>query len=184
MKRIALLALCALLSAALPTVALAQAYAGGAFEMQLPQGYRVIDEEDMEGYRQAAARDIGAQVEVEALLAVADGASLSVLCSTTDRADALEVAEALVAEYAGYIEGFEAVEPESVQAGENTFAQVQFSLDGEIASQYFLVESGALFTLTFVGATQEDMLEVLKSFAPAGRTGTASPSASASPAAP
>ena len=41
-------------------------------------------------------------------------------------------------------------------------------MDGEVASQYLLVEGGKLYVVTFMGVREEEMLATLESFAPRG----------------
>ena len=86
-------------------------------------------------------------------------------------------------EYAGYVAGFESVEPQYVEAGGREFALVQVSLDGEVASQYLLVEGGALYTLTFVGVPEEEALATLAGMTFAAEA-TPSPTAAPLPSAP
>ena len=78
----------------------------------------------------------------------------------------------LVAEYANYVAGFESVEPQYFTAGGREFARVQVSMDGQVASQYLLVEGGTLYALTFVGVADEEALSVLEGFVP-GHAGDA-----------
>lgn len=183
MKKIAMLLIAALLLCALAT---AETYAGGGNTLTLPEGFALVAEADMEGYREAAARDAGADYEGEALLAIGENAAISVVQANTAYAGTQEAAEAMVAEYADYVAGFETVEPQYTEAGGREFALIQVSLDGETASHYLLVEDGTLYTLTFVGVEEADVLSVLESFAPsaaatAAPTATVAPSASVAP---
>lgn len=183
MKKIAMLLIAALLLCALAT---AETYAGGGYMLTLPEGFALVAEADMEGYREAAARDAGADYEGEALLAIGENAAISVVQANTAYAGTQEAAEAMVAEYADYVAGFETVEPQYTEAGGREFALIQVSLDGETASHYLLVEDGTLYTLTFVGVEEADILSVLESFAPsaaatAAPTATVAPSASVAP---
>lgn len=183
MKKIAMLLIAALLLCALAT---AETYAGGGYTLTLPEGFALVAEADMEGYREAAARDAGADYEGEALLAIGENAAISVVQANTAYAGTQEAAEAMVAEYADYVAGFETVEPQYTEAGGREFALIQVSLDGETASHYLLVEDGTLYTLTFVGVEEADILSVLESFAPsaaatAAPTATVAPSASVAP---
>lgn len=183
MKKIAMLLIAALLLCALAT---AETYAGGGYTLTLPEGFALVAEADMEGYREAAARDAGADYEDEALLAIGENAAISVVQANTAYAGTQEAAEAMVAEYADYVAGFETVEPQYTEAGGREFALIQVSLDGETASHYLLVEDGTLYTLTFVGVEEADILSVLESFAPsaaatAAPTATVAPSASVAP---
>lgn len=183
MKKIAMLLIAALLLCALAT---AETYAGGSYTLTLPEGFALVAEADMEGYREAAARDAGADYEGEALLAIGENAAISVVQANTAYAGTQEAAEAMVAEYADYVAGFETVEPQYTEAGGREFALIQVSLDGETASHYLLVEDGTLYTLTFVGVEEADVLSVLESFAPsaaatAAPTATVAPSASVAP---
>ena len=54
----------------------------------------------------------------------------------------------LLDEYAAYVAGFENVEAQTAEVGGRIFALVQVALDGEVTSQYLLVEGGTLYTLT------------------------------------
>lgn len=181
MKRIAMLLTAALLLCAL---AAAETYVDERYTLTLPEGLAPVAAADMEGYLQAAARDAGADYEGEALLAVGENAAISVVQADTAYAGTQAAAEAMVAEYADYVAGFEAVEPQYIEAGGRTFALIQVALDGETASHYLLVEDGILYTLTFVGVAEADILSTLESFAPspaatAAPTATVAPSASA-----
>ena len=180
MKKIAMLALAALLLCAL---AAAETVAAPDYTLTLPEGFAPVSEAEMEGYRQASARDAGGVYEGEALLALRGGAAISVVKAATSYADAREAAGALVQEYAGYVAGFESVEPQYVEAGGREFALVQVSLDGEVASQYLLVEGGALYTLTFVGVPEEEALATLAGMTFAAEA-TPSPTAAPLPSAP
>lgn len=163
MKKIAMLLVAALL---LFACASAETYVGVGFTITLPDGFAPQDEEQMQGYREAAARDAGAEYEGEALLAVREGASVSVVYAVSDHADTQAAADALIAEYANYVAGFDGVEAQSVEAGPWTYSRIQVALDGETASQYLLLDGGTLYTLTFVGLEEQEMLDVLASFMP------------------
>lgn len=176
-KKIAMLLAAALLlcaMAAAETVEMSDAF------LTLPEGFVPVSQADMEGYREAAARDAGGRDAGEALLARREGASISVLSAQTDCAEVDEAAPALIAEYAGYVEGFESVEPQYLAVGGRKFACIQVSVDGEVASQYLLVEGGKLYVVTFMGVREEEMLATLESFAPRG-VQTPAPSAAAAP---
>ena len=62
--------------------------------------------------------------------------------------------------------GFENVEAQTAEVGGRIFALVQVALDGEVTSQYLLVEGGTLYTLTFTGVSEEETRAVLESFSP------------------
>lgn len=140
--------------------------------MELPEGFSWVDETEMEGYRQAATQDSGATYAGESLLAVRDGAAISLVSAGSEYADTRAAAEALLEEYAGYIDGFENVEAEYVEAGEREFARFQVALDGEPAAQYLLLENGTLYVLTFAGVDEAEALAVLESFEPAAPDAT------------
>ena len=53
-----------------------------------------------------------------------------------------------------------------MEAGPWTYSRIQVALDGETASQYLLLDGGTLYTLTFVGLEEQEMLDVLASFMP------------------
>ena len=183
MKKIAILLTAALLLCAL---AAAETYVGERYTLTLPEGFAPVAEADMEGYLQAAARDAGAAYDGDEMLALGTDASISVMGASTVHANTQEAAEALIAEYADYVAGFEAVEAQYIEAGGREFALFQVSLDGRTASQYLLVENGMLYTLTFVGVEEADILSTLESFAPsaaatAAPTATVAASASAAP---
>ena len=164
MKKIAMLLVVALLVC---MCASAEIYVAGSCAIELPEGFEAVSEQDMQGYREAAAQDVGAVYEGEALLAVRGEESISVVQEETDLADTFLAAEALIAEYGEYIDGFESVQPQTVSAGGHDFSMIQLSLDGETTSQYLLLEKGVLFMLTFIGVSEEDTLFVLESFATA-----------------
>lgn len=180
MKKIAILLAAALFFCALAT---AEAVTAQGFALTLPEGFAVVPATDMEGYREAAARDACAAYGGEVLLATREGAAISVVTAATAYADAHGAAEALVAEYANYVAGFESVEPQYFTAGGREFARVQVSMDGQVASQYLLVEGGTLYALTFVGVADEEALSVLEGFVP-GTPATPTPPAPAQTGAP
>ena len=153
MKKIALLLVAALVLCA---VAAAETVEMPDYALTLPEGFAAVSEAEMEGYREASARDAGGRYEGEALMALRDGEAITVVEGSTDYAETREAAEALVAEYADYVAGFESVEPQYVEAGGREFAMVQVSLDGKVTSQYLLVEGGRLYTLTFTGVSEEE----------------------------
>ena len=128
MKKIAMLLIAALLLCAL---AAAETVETSGYALTLPEGFVPVSEAEMEGYREASARDAGGAYEGEALMARREGAAISVVEAATAYAGTREAAEALVAEYADYVAGFESVEPQYVEAGGREFAMVQVSLDGE-----------------------------------------------------
>ena len=106
MKKIAILLTAALLLCAL---AAAETYVGERYTLTLPEGFAPVAEADMEGYLQAAARDAGAAYDGDEMLALGTDASISVMGASTVHANTQEAAEALIAEYADYVAGFEAV---------------------------------------------------------------------------
>lgn len=165
MKKIVLLLIAALLLCA---VAAAETVETPDYALTLPEGFVPVSETEMEGYREASARDAGGRYEGEALMALRDGEAITVVEGSTDHAETREAAEALVAEYADYVAGFESVEPQYVEAGGREFAMVQVSLDGKVTSQYLLVKDGRLYTLTFTGVSEEETLATLESLTFAG----------------
>ena len=164
MKRIAMVLLAALLACA---CAAAETLEDAQSMITLPEGFELVAEAEMEGYRQAAAQDTGAAYAGESLLAVRDEAAISLVSAPSAYEDTRVAADALLAEYAQYVEGFENVEAQYVEAGGREFALIQVALDGEAASQYLLLEGGTLYVLTFVGVDETETLAVLESFAPA-----------------
>ena len=187
MKKIVLLLIAALLLCAF---AAAETVETPAYALTLPEGFVPVSETEMEGYREASARDAGGRYEGEALMALRDGEAITVVEGSTDYAETRAAAEALVAEYADYVAGFESVEPQYVEAGGREFAMVQVSLDGKVTSQYLLVKDGRLYTLTFTGVSEEETLATLESVTFAGEetpqtsvAPSAAPEASATPAA-
>ena len=132
MKKIALLLVAALVLCA---VAAAETVEMPDYALTLPEGFAAVSEAEMEGYREASARDAGGRYEGEALMALRDGEAITVVEGSTDHAGTRDAAEALVAEYADYVAGFESVEPQYVEAGGREFAMVQVSLDGKVTSQ-------------------------------------------------
>ena len=153
MKKIAMLLIAALLLCALATAETAQT---SAYALTLPEGFVSVTEAELEGYREA----------------------LSVVETATAYAGTREAAEALVAEYADYVAGFDGVEPQYIEAGGREFAMIQVSLDGEVTSQYLLVQDGRLYTLTFTGVPEAETLAALESLTFASE---AAPSPSAAP---
>ena len=183
MKKIAMLLIAALLLCALATAETAQT---SAYALTLPEGFVPVTEAELEGYREASARDAGGVYQGEALMARRGNAAISVVETATAYAGTREAAEALVAEYADYVAGFESVEPQYVEAGGREFAMVQVSLDGKVTSQYLLVEDGRLYTLTFTGVSEEETLATLESLTFAGEEtpqASKAPEASAAPSA-
>lgn len=183
MKKIVLLLIAALLLCAF---AAAETVETPDYALTLPEGFAAVSEAEMEGYREASARDAGGRYEGEALMALRDGEAITVVEGGTDYAETREAAEALVAEYADYVAGFESVEPQYVEAGGREFAMVQVSLDGKVTSQYLLVEGGRLYTLTFTGVSEEETLATLESLTFAGEEvpqASKAPEASAAPSA-
>ena len=187
MKKIVLLLIAALLLCA---VAAAETVETPDYALTLPEGFAAdgtpVYYATMEGYREASARDAGGRYEGEALMALRDGEAITVVEGSTDYAETREAAEALVAEYADYVAGFESVEPQYVEAGGREFAMVQVSLDGKVTSQYLLVEDGRLYTLTFTGVSEEETLATLESLTFAGEEtpqASKAPEASVAPSA-
>lgn len=162
MKKFALMLLALLLCASATAESAAQT---GAF-LTLPEGFAPIAEAEEQGYREAAAHDAGARYAGEMLLARRGEATIALTQATTEHASAQEAAEALLDEYAAYVAGFENVEAQTVEVGGRIFALVQVALDGEVTSQYLLVEGGTLYTLTFTGVSEEETRAVLESFSP------------------
>ena len=112
MKKIVLLLIAALLLCAF---AAAETVETPDYALTLPEGFVPVSETEMEGYREASARDAGGRYEGEALMALRDGEAITVVEGSTDYAETREAAEALVAEYADYVAGFESVEPQYVE---------------------------------------------------------------------
>ncbi len=175
MKKIAMLLIAALLLCALATAETAQT---SAYALTLPEGFVPVTEAELEGYREASARDAGGVYQGEALMARRGNAAISVVETATAYAGTREAAEALVAEYADYVAGFDGVEPQYIEAGGREFAMIQVSLDGEVTSQYLLVQDGRLYTLTFTGVPEAETLAALESLTFASE---AAPSPSAAP---
>ena len=109
MKKIAMLPLAARHFCAL---AAAETVAAPDYTLTLPEGFAPVSEAEMEGYRQASARDAGGVYQGEALMARRGNAAISVVETATAYAGTREAAEALVAEYADYVAGFDGVEPQ------------------------------------------------------------------------
>lgn len=143
----------------------AEVYEGSMYTVELPEGFAAIGQEEMTGYLAAAEADAGAAIAGDAMLAEKENASISIVCVASDTKDTATAVDAIVAEYAEYIDGFETVVPEDVEAGEHTFTMLQFAVDGEVASQYFLLEDGQMYTLTFLGVEDADIKAVLDGFA-------------------
>ncbi|NLF26269.1 MAG: hypothetical protein GX592_00105 [Clostridiales bacterium] len=163
MRRIAAILACALL---VFQVASAGA-AIGAYALELPEGFALVEGEALEGYRQAAANDAGSAFDGEVLLALNGGKSISIVVSASGALDATQAAEAIVKEYAEYIPGFESVVPEAVEIAGRAFVRLHFAVDGDIASQYFLTDGGALYVFTFMGMEGAEAEVALLGFTPA-----------------
>ena len=93
MKKIAMLLIAALLLCALATAETAQT---SAYALTLPEGFVPVTEAELEGYREASARDAGGVYQGEALMARRGNAAISVVETATAYAGTREAAEALV----------------------------------------------------------------------------------------
>ena len=91
MKKIALLLVAALVLCA---VAAAETVEMPDYALTLPEGFAAVSEAEMEGYREASARDAGGRYEGEALMALRDGEAITVVEGSTDPAGTRAAAEA------------------------------------------------------------------------------------------
>ena len=94
MKKIVLLLIAALLLCAF---AAAETVETPDYALTLPEGFAAVSEAEMEGYREASARDAGGRYEGEALMALRGGEAITVVEGSTDHAETREAAEAMVA---------------------------------------------------------------------------------------